>query len=56
MVNVTISLDTGQYETLAKVAEANGFGDLSMSQLISIRTDDEVSQIRAELDAWGVTE
>lgn len=56
MVNVTVSLDRDQYQLLAQVAEANGFGDLPMSQLISIRTDCEVAEIRAEMDSLGMSE
>lgn len=46
MVDVTISLDTEQYRLLAAVADENGWGDLPMSQLLSIRIDDEVQTVR----------
>lgn len=47
MVQVSVSLDVEQYSLLAQVAEANGFGDMSMSQLLGARIDTDVRDIRA---------
>lgn len=45
MMNLTISIDTRQYQVLAAAAEAAGNGDMSVRQCIEVQMDDTVNAI-----------